>query len=153
MPAAAPVFACRCRYNMSDLERSSLVELLAMLKGLHSTLHAACGDPSTLIMRGIHEWVQRFVHETMGGPTRKAVKYDKRALKAALLQVRNMVADWYASPPPPPSSHMLSTSHGHCPHRTAVTTVFTTILLVAAAAAAMATVRRRAVSGRATRHC
>ena len=29
-----------------------------------------------------------------GGPTRKAVKYEKRALKASLLTLRNMAADW-----------------------------------------------------------
>ena len=50
----------------------------------------------------------------MGGPTRKAVKYEKKALKQSLMQLRNMAADWggevrnssstrarTASPPPP----------------------------------------------------
>ena len=46
----------------------------------------------------IHEQCQHFVHETMGGPTRKAVKYEKKALKMALLQLRNMAADWANDP-------------------------------------------------------
>ena len=51
-----------------------------------------------LIHRGVHEVTQYFVHETMGGPTRKAVKYEKKALKAQLMQLRNMCADWSKDP-------------------------------------------------------
>ena len=46
--------------------------------------------------RGLHEITQAFVHTTMGGATRKAVKYEKKALKAALMNLRNMCADWAA---------------------------------------------------------
>ena len=38
-----------------DVERSALVELLSLLKGLHATLHAVCGDNHVLVLRGIHE--------------------------------------------------------------------------------------------------
>jgi cytoplasmic FMR1 interacting protein len=82
------------RYNLDGLERSALVEVLAMLKGLQSTLRAVCGDLEDLIHRGVHELTQHFVHETMGGPTRKAVKYEKKLLKTQLLQLRNLCADW-----------------------------------------------------------
>jgi len=86
------------RYNLSDIERSAVVEVLSLLKGLQTTLYTACGDVSGLLLRGIHEQVQCFVHVTMGNPTRKAVKGDKKALKAQLLQLRNMAADWAGDP-------------------------------------------------------
>ena len=47
-----------------------------------------------MIRRALHEQTQHFVHSVMGGPTRKAVKYDKKALKPCLMQLRNMAADW-----------------------------------------------------------
>jgi len=81
------------RYNLNSTEKSALVELLAILKGLEHLLHGLCGDPETILRRGLHEQTQRFVHQTMGAPTRKAVKYEKKALKSALLQLRNMCAD------------------------------------------------------------
>ena len=82
------------RYNLSDIERSALVELLSLLKSLQTTIHKVVGGSETLLVRGIHELCQLFVHETMGGPTRKAVKYEKKALKQSLMQLRNMAADW-----------------------------------------------------------
>ena len=61
-------------------------------------LQAVCGDLERFIQRATHELTQRFVHETMGGPMRKSVKYEKKALKAQLLQLRNMCADWAGEP-------------------------------------------------------
>ena len=86
------------RYNLSVDERTALVELLALLKGLQATLQKVCGGHEVLLARAVHEKTQRFVHETMGGPMRKAVKYEKKALKATLLQLRNMCADWAGDP-------------------------------------------------------
>ena len=86
------------RYNLSTDERTALVELLYILKGLHATLHASLGAPEGLLRRAIHELTQRFVHSTMGAPTRKAVKYERKALKAALMQLRNLCADWADEP-------------------------------------------------------
>ena len=37
---------------MSETERPALIELLALLKGLHTTLHAVCGDAEVLL-RGL----------------------------------------------------------------------------------------------------
>ena len=82
------------RYNLSDHERTAMVELLWLLKGLHSALHQAEGDPEILIRRALHEQTQHFVHSVMGTTTRKAVKYDKKMLKQSLMQLRHMVADW-----------------------------------------------------------
>ena len=82
------------RYNLSSAERTGYVELLALRQGVQASLQRVCGDGEKLVHRGVHELTQRFVHETMGGPTRKAVKYDKKVLKATLLQLRNMCADW-----------------------------------------------------------
>ena len=82
------------RYNLSDAERTAMVELLGLLKGLHSALHQAEGDPEILIRRALHEQTQHFVHLVMGTPTRKAVKHDRKMLKQSLMQLRHMVADW-----------------------------------------------------------
>ena len=82
------------RYNLSDAERTAMVELLGLLKGLHSALHQAEGDPEILIRRALHEQTQHFVHSVMGTSTRKAVKYDRKMLKQSLMQLRHMVADW-----------------------------------------------------------
>ena len=90
------------RYNLDTTEKAALLELLAMLKSLGARLQAVCGGSETLLRRGVHELAQRFVHQTMGGPTRKAVKYEKKALKAALLQLRNLCADV-----PPEKIHQL----------------------------------------------
>jgi len=98
------------RYNLSETERPALIELLALLKGLHTTLHAVCGDAEVLLLRAVHEQSQHFIHATMGGPTRKAVKYEKRALKTALLQLRNMAADWCAPRTTPPLTSSLLVS-------------------------------------------
>lgn len=56
-------------------------------------MYDACGAHETMIRRGIHEKCQHFIHETLGGTTRKAVKYEKKGLKAQLMQLRNMCAD------------------------------------------------------------
>ena len=82
------------RFNLSDAERSAMVELIALVKGLHSALHQAEGDPEIMIRRALHEQTQHFVHSVMGPPTRKAVKYQRAVLKQQLMQLRNMVADW-----------------------------------------------------------
>ena len=84
------------RYNLAAEERTALVELIFLLKGLHAALHGLTGDDELLMRRGLHEITQAFVHTTMGGATRKAVKYEKKALKAALMNLRNMCADWAA---------------------------------------------------------
>ena len=82
------------RYNINEVERSSLVEMLALLKGVHAALARAQGDPEVLIRRAIHEELQHFIHEVMGPVTRKAVKYEKKGLKASLMHLRNLCADW-----------------------------------------------------------
>ena len=82
------------RYNLDARDRTALVELLGMLQGLHRALHKVEGDPEILIRRAMHEQCQHFIHSVMGGPTRKAVKYEKKALKAQLMLLRNMCADW-----------------------------------------------------------
>ena len=51
-----------------------------------------------LLQRGVHELTQRFIHETMGAPMRKAVKYEQRHS---------------ASLPNPPCA-MLPACHGCC---------------------------------------
>ena len=62
-----------------------MVELIGLLKGLHSALHQAEGDPEIMIRRALHEQTQHFIHSVMGPPTRKAVKYQKGSeLKANL---------------------------------------------------------------------
>ena len=43
------------RFNLSDAERSAMVEMLGLLKGLHSALHQAEGDPEIMIRRALHE--------------------------------------------------------------------------------------------------
>ena len=65
------------RYNINEVERSSLVEMLALLQGVPAALARAQGDPEVLIRRAIHEELQHFIHEVMGPVTRKAVKYEK----------------------------------------------------------------------------
>ena len=45
-----------------------------------------------LIRRAIHEELQHFIHEVMGPVTRKAVKYEKKGLKASLMHLRNLCA-------------------------------------------------------------
>ena len=74
--------------------RLSALPSAGLLKGLHAALHQAEGDPEIMIRRALHEQTQHFVHSVMGGPTRKAVKYDKQPLKACLMQLRHMAADW-----------------------------------------------------------
>ena len=43
------VCVCAVRYNLSDLERSALIELLSLLKGLQTTLQAL-SLPLTLVL-------------------------------------------------------------------------------------------------------
>jgi cytoplasmic FMR1 interacting protein len=81
------------RYNLDGAEKSALVELVATLKDLERCLGHVCGSNERLLCRGVHELTQRFIHQTMGAPTRKAVKYEKRALKTVLMQLRNLSAD------------------------------------------------------------
>ena len=50
-----------------------------------------------LIRRAIHEELQHFIHEVMGPVTRKAVKYEKKGLKASLMHLRNLCASSDAS--------------------------------------------------------
>ena len=41
------------RYNINEVERSSLVEMLALLKGVHAALARAQGDPEVRLRRAI----------------------------------------------------------------------------------------------------
>ena len=48
------------RYNINEVERSSLVEMLALLKGVHAALARAQGDPEVRIQSAArlgHDWV------------------------------------------------------------------------------------------------
>ena len=47
-----------------------------------------------MIRRVLHDQTQHVLHSVMAAPTRSAVKLGKQPLKARLMQLRTMVADW-----------------------------------------------------------
>lgn len=81
------------RYNYDSDERYALVEVIALIKGLSTVLLRAESLLVEMIRRRIHDEMQQFVQMSLREMLREAVK-KKKAIRAPLLQIREMAADW-----------------------------------------------------------
>lgn len=81
------------KYNYSNEEKSSLVELIGFIKGLHGLVRRDERIISSLINLHIFVQLQRFVNVGLGEPIRKATKHHKDVLIHMLTALQGISSD------------------------------------------------------------
>lgn len=94
-PENAEEYERATRYNYNSEEKFSLVEVIAMIKGLYGQIVRLEPMFSEVIKRNVHTEVQQFIQVNLREPLRKAVKSKKATLlKTILLSIRETGGDW-----------------------------------------------------------
>jgi cytoplasmic FMR1 interacting protein len=109
-PAALPAverpgaqYEAAVRRNYSKDELSALVRLVAAIKSLGALLAKAEPLYAPFVRLHVHHAVQQLVQGTLKPPLHRAHKR-KRPMKAQLLELRRLAADWAASTEPEPAT-------------------------------------------------
>lgn len=82
------------RYNYSEEEKSALIEVIAMVKGLQVLMNRMETVFTDAIRRSIYAELQDFVQKTLREPLRKAIKNKKDLVRTLISSVRDTCADW-----------------------------------------------------------
>ncbi|XP_066016984.1 cytoplasmic FMR1-interacting protein 2 [Pocillopora verrucosa] len=94
-PDNAEEYERATRYNYNSEEKFSLVEVIAMIKGLYGQIVRLEPMFSEVIKHSVHTEVQQFIQVNLREPLRKAVKSKKATLlKTILLSIRETGGDW-----------------------------------------------------------
>lgn len=93
-PPDAEEYERATRYNYSAAEKTAIVELIAMIKGLQLLMLRMEAVFMDAIRRHIYAQLQDFVQLVLREPIRKAIKKSHDYLKIILMAIRNTCADW-----------------------------------------------------------
>lgn len=93
-PPEAEEYERATRYNYNDEEKSALIELIAMVKGLQVLMNRMETVFTDAIRRSIYAELQDFVQKTLREPLRKAIKNKKDLVRTLITSVRDTCADW-----------------------------------------------------------
>jgi len=93
-PPEAEEYERATRYNYSDEEKSALIEIIAMVKGLQVLMTKMENVFSDAIRRSVYAELQDFVQKTLREPLRKAIKNKKDLVRTLISSVRDTCADW-----------------------------------------------------------
>ena len=85
--------------NYTDQDKTALVELISILKGLGRVMAQSSSLLSPIIRRGVHDYLQEFVHYHLHEMNRSAVKH-KREIASHLQKLRQAAGDWPLQPMP-----------------------------------------------------
>ena len=88
------IVSLRLRYNYSEEEKSALIEVIAMVKGLQVLMNRMETVFTDAIRRSIYAELQDFVQKTLREPLRKAIKNKKDLVRTLISSVRDTCADW-----------------------------------------------------------
>ena len=93
-PPEAEEYERATRYNYSDEEKSALIEIIAMVKGLQVLMTKMENVFADAIRRSIYAELQDFIQKTLREPLRKAIKNKKDLVRTLISSVRDTCADW-----------------------------------------------------------
>lgn len=93
-PPEAEEYERATRYNYSNEEKSALIEIISMVKGLQVLMTRMETVFSDAIRRSIYAELQEFVQRTLREPLRKAIKNKKDLVRTLISSVRDTCADW-----------------------------------------------------------
>ena len=82
------------RQNYTSAERFALLRYLAMIKGVGDLLHRHNGYLSAVNALAVHAEVQDFAQGALREMIRYATKKKKAGVRADLMSLRRMLADW-----------------------------------------------------------
>ncbi|CAD6194474.1 unnamed protein product [Caenorhabditis auriculariae] len=92
-PETAEEYERATRYNYSPAEKTALIQVIAMVKGLQALLGKMEQVMSTAIRTSVYGELQSFVHSALSEPLQKAAKNKKDLLASILQSVRDSVID------------------------------------------------------------
>ncbi|KAK4336866.1 hypothetical protein RND71_044022 [Anisodus tanguticus] len=93
-PVEAEEYERAIRYNFNNEEKSALIEITAMVKGLQVLMNRMETVFTDTIRRSIYAELQDFVQKTLREPLRKAIKNKKDMIRTLITSVRDTCADW-----------------------------------------------------------
>lgn len=93
-PLEAEEYERATRYNYTDEEKSALVEVLSMIKGVQVLMARLETAFSDAISRHLYAELQDFVQLVLREPLRKAIKNKKDLTRIVLSSIRTTCADW-----------------------------------------------------------
>lgn len=93
-PVEAEEYERAIRYNFNDEEKSALIEIIAMVKGLQVLMNRMETVFTDAIRRSIYAELQDFVQKTLREPLRKSIKNKKDMIRTLITSVRDTCADW-----------------------------------------------------------
>ena len=93
-PPEAEEYERATRYNYNDAEKSALIELIAMVKGLQVLMKKMELVFTDANRRCIYAELQDFVQKVLREPLRKAIKNRKDLVRTLISSVRDTCADW-----------------------------------------------------------
>lgn len=93
-PPEAEEYERATRYNYSEEEKSALIEIIAMVKGLQVLMTKMENVFADAIRRSIYAELQDFIQKTLREPLRKAIKNKKDLVRTLISSVRDTCADW-----------------------------------------------------------
>lgn len=92
-PVDAEEYERAIRYNFNDEEKSALIEIIAMVKGLQVLMNRMETVFTDAIRRSVYAELQDFVQKTLREPLRKAIKNKKDMIRTLITSVRDTCAD------------------------------------------------------------
>ncbi|CAH1778161.1 unnamed protein product [Owenia fusiformis] len=93
-PKEAESYERSTRYNYSSQEKFAIIEIMAMIKGLHLLMQRMESVFMDAIRRNIYAEIQEFIQQTIRDSLRKAVKNKKEVVRTIIMSVRETCADW-----------------------------------------------------------
>lgn len=93
-PPEAEEYERATRYNYSNEEKTALIEIISMVKGLQVLMTRMETVFSDAVRRSIYAELQEFVQRTLREPLRKALKNKKDLVRTLISSVRDTCADW-----------------------------------------------------------
>ncbi|EGT51479.1 hypothetical protein CAEBREN_29296 [Caenorhabditis brenneri] len=92
-PDTAEEYERATRYNYSPAEKTALIQIIAMIKGLQSMLGKLEPSMSHATRKCVYVELQTFVQHTINEPLQKAVKHKKDLLASILQSVKDSICD------------------------------------------------------------
>lgn len=96
-PTDAEAYERATRFNYSSSEKSALIQLLGMIKGLQNTLAKIDSLLAPAIRQSIYLKLQQFAQLTLREPLRKSTKHKKDVLRSVLMSIRETCAECLSS--------------------------------------------------------
>lgn len=92
-PDTAEEYERATRYNYSPAEKTALIQIIAMIKGLQSMLGKLEPSMSHATRKCVYVELQTFVQHAINEPLQKAVKHKKDLLASILQSVKDSICD------------------------------------------------------------